>query len=113
MDFSLPALPLLLRQLHLDLRVNESPSLGTPPNRVVPPDVPYRAAGARGEKVKVLACLPSDRRHCGARLHLDLGMNKEPRLPHRNAPLVLVMHELKDVGLVFEPKANRARLAKA
>src|SRR5205814_178020 len=76
-------------RLHLDLRANEQPPFGTPPNRVIPPDAPYCAIGARCEEVQVFAGLAPHRRDSSARLHLDLRANEQPPLgtpPDRIVP---------------------------
>src|SRR5436190_537115 len=66
-------------RLHLDLRANEEPPLGTPPDLIVPPNAPYCAIGARCEEVQVFAWLAPHRRDSGAGLHLDLRVNEQPR----------------------------------
>src|SRR5204862_839241 len=85
-------------RLHLDLRVNEQPPFRTPPNRIVSPDAPYRAIGARCEKVQVFAWLAPHRRDGGAGLHLDLRVNEQPSFGPPPNPFVSPHASYLDIG---------------
>src|SRR5438477_521979 len=57
--------------LHLDLRVNEQPPFGTPPNRVVPSDSPYCAIASRCVIFHIFSRRPPLHCHEVPALHLD------------------------------------------